>query len=356
MYRDRHLGKLLSIFLLLSVFYGVSVVPDTLEIMSDELNRSFQKLQEQEEPPYFLSYEITEVASALVGGSFGEVNSENFSVNRYLDIDLRVGNFELDNTREVPGGGFFGGLMGSETATIPIEDEEALRTTLWYQTNSEYRTALTEFTRVKSATQQNVEAEDKSGDFSPAPPSEFSMEQVSLEGDLAVWGQKLREYTRPFAAADFILTNNAQIDGTVETRWFVNSEGSKVSESSPLYRLVIAASSKADDGMVMQLVKTFEASTPAKLFDDESIMVAVATMIDNLKDLRVAPLVDPYTGPAILSGRATGVLFHEILGHRLEGHRQKSEEEGQTFKKKIGELVLPENFSVGFRSFSSRLG
>ena len=52
-----------------------------------------------------------------------------------------------------------------------------------------------------------------------------------------------------------------------------------------------------------------------------------------LKQLRDAPVIEPYTGPAILSGRAAGVFFHEILGHRIEGHRQKSESEGQTFKK-----------------------
>jgi len=69
-------------------------------------------------------------------------------------------------------------------------------------------------------------------------------------------------------------------------------------------------------------------------------------MIADLHALRAAPLVDPYTGPAILSGRASGVFFHEVFGHRIEGHRQKAEHEGQTFKKKVGEKVLPENFTV----------
>ncbi len=71
-------------------------------------------------------------------------------------------------------------------------------------------------------------------------------------------------------------------------------------------------------------------------------------MIADLQALRHAPVVAPYAGPAILSGRASGVLFHEIFGHRIEGHRQKREEEGQTFKRKIGERVLPETFSVFF--------
>ena len=58
--------------------------------------------------------------------------------------------------------------------------------------------------------------------------------------------------------------------------------------------------------------------------------------------------MEPYTGPAILTGQASGVFFHEILGHRLEGHRQKQESDGQTFKKQLNERLLPQSFSVYF--------
>jgi predicted Zn-dependent protease len=77
-------------------------------------------------------------------------------------------------------------------------------------------------------------------------------------------------------------------------------------------------------------------------------MKAVDKMIVDLKALRNAPVVDPYTGPAILSGRATAVFFHEVFGHRIEGHRQKNEAEGQTFKKMVGQPVLPNFLSVDF--------
>jgi predicted Zn-dependent protease len=57
-------------------------------------------------------------------------------------------------------------------------------------------------------------------------------------------------------------------------------------------------------------------------------------------------VAEPYDGPALLSGRAAGVFFHEVLGHRLEGQRQRGDEEGQTFTKKLNQLVLPEFLSV----------
>jgi predicted Zn-dependent protease len=79
-------------------------------------------------------------------------------------------------------------------------------------------------------------------------------------------------------------------------------------------------------------------------------------MIADLEALRNAPLVDPYTGPAILSGRAAAVFFHEVFGHRIEGHRQKSELEGQTFKKMVGQHVLPDFLSVVFDPTLRRYG
>src|SRR6202022_642681 len=66
----------------------------------------------------------------------------------------------------------------------------------------------------------------------------------------------------------------------------------------------------------------------------------------DLKDLRKAPAAEPYDGPALLSGRAAAVFFHEVLGHRMEGHRQKDEDEGQTFTKKVNKEVLPTFLSV----------
>ena len=62
--------------------------------------------------------------------------------------------------------------------------------------------------------------------------------------------------------------------------------------------------------------------------------------------LRKAPVAEPYLGPAILEGKAASVFFHEVFGHRIEGHRQKDEQEGQTFAKKVGQPIMPDFISV----------
>lgn len=318
---------------------------DVLDVMQDELNRSFKVLQEEPTPPYYLSYEITESASANISASFGEVINRGSSTTRYIDINLRVGDFSLDNTHPVEGGTVIPDLGAY---TIAIDDVDALRTTLWYRTDMAFKTALSQFTRVRNRVQTTVEADDKSGDFSVVEPSTYIEEKRELDADMELWGRKLQEYTHPFATSPVVQTNSASISGEVETRWFVNTDGSRVLVSQPYYRMVISATAKADDGMVLGLVRTFDSVAPDRLLKDEEVLATVNTMIDELKALREAPLVDPYTGPALLSGRATGVFLHEVLGHPLEGHRQKSEDESQTFRKQVGEQLLPEGFSVVF--------
>ncbi|HQL55631.1 MAG TPA: metallopeptidase TldD-related protein, partial [Phycisphaerae bacterium] len=126
----------------------------------------------------------------------------------------------------------------------------------------------------------------------------------------------------------------------------VNSEGSKLQFGRGAWRIGISASTIADDGMELRQFKAFDAAASEDLPDDADVQQAVDQVIAELLALRSAPVVDPYIGPAILMNRASGVFFHEIFGHRIEGHRQKDVEEGQTFAKKIGHEVLPAFMSV----------
>jgi predicted Zn-dependent protease len=179
---------------------------------------------------------------------------------------------------------------------------------------------------------------------------------VAVKADRAAWERKVRSYSRAFAAVPTLYDGGVDLSVVGETRWYVNSDGSAIQTSQATYRLMIHAMTKADDGMELPRSESFSAFTPEGLPDDTTVQKTVERMISDLAALRSAPIVEPYTGPAILSGRASGVFFHEIFGHRVEGHRQKNVEESQTFKKKLGEPVLPEAFSVYFDPTVTRVG
>jgi TldD protein len=329
-----------------------------LQAMKAELARSFETLKSQPTPPYFISYEITEDAVVSVTGSFGKIEQSSEDRRRQLDIDVRVGDFSLDNTHAIRSG--FPGFSSFDSFSfieMPIEDDpEAIRGTLWYYTDRKYKRAAEQLTQVKTNVQVKVEQEDKSADFSREPPEKYAEEIPPLKADRHEWEEKIRKYTAPFARYGDIYEAQATFMADRETRWYASTEGSEVQVSQVFYRLSIMAFTKAEDGMELPRYESYVAFTPEGLPDDAAVLTAVEKMIRDLQALRTAPVVDPYTGPAILSGRASAVFFHEVFGHRIEGHRQKEEEEGQTFKKKVNEKVLPESFSVFSDPTLGRLG
>jgi predicted Zn-dependent protease len=119
-----------------------------------------------------------------------------------------------------------------------------------------------------------------------------------------------------------------------------------VSTPSHVARLVIVARTRAADGMDLYRVETFESDELGRLPDQKTLLAKTEEMAKNLEALRVAPITEPFDGPAILSGRASAVFFHEVLGHRLEGQRQRGDEEGQTFTKLLDKPIMPSFISV----------
>ena len=130
------------------------------------------------------------------------------------------------------------------------------------------------------------------------------------------------------------------------TRYLVNSEGTDIIDDEVVYSIQISAMVRADDGMALENGRTFYARTVGQLPDDAALDREVAQMLKELEALRKAPVIDPYTGPAIMMPEASGVLFHEAVGHRLEGERQRDEEEGRTFKGQEGKQVIPAFLTV----------
>ncbi len=317
-----------------------------LQTMQTELARSLTALRAQATPPYFLSYGITEVHSTKLEAAFGAITDRNEARERVLDVEVRVGDYAFDNTHATSGGfPDFSDMMDfAGAASVPIDDDPvAIRAALWSQTDRRYRAAVAKLERVRAGAKLRVAAEDSSPDFSREPPEHYTEPAVDLPLDQGAWEGRLRRYTAPFARHADIYGGTATLTANVET-------------SQPMYRLQITAYSKADDGMELPRYESFYASTPDKLPDDQTILLAVDRMINDLQALRRAPVMDPYTGPAILSGRASAVFFHEILGHRLEGHRQKREEQGQTFTRRVNDAILPSGFSVYFDPTLQQLG
>jgi len=318
-----------------------------LGALEAEMQRNWSAFQKMSTPPFYLAYEVTEIDSVQVNGSFGTLVSSTADRTRFLDIDLRVGSAALDNYHPVRGN-MLAVLDNFNPVTVPIEDDSAaIRAAIWYQTDQRYKRSIEQWIAVQTNVKVKVENTDKAGDFSAGPVESFVEPVVKTANiDRKLWEEKVRKYTKPFRRFGNIYQADAMFSVTVETRSFVNSEGTRIQTSQPYYRLSVIAFAKADDGMELPKAETWYSSTLAGLPTDEAVLATVDKMTKDLMKLKLAPVMEPYTGPAILSPRATGVFFHEIFGHRIEGQRTKNEDDGQTFKDKVGQKILPDFLTV----------
>jgi predicted Zn-dependent protease len=292
--------------------------------------------------PYFLSYSVADAESVSINAEYGAITSSNETHSRTADVQVRLGSPVLDNTHDTH--------RTSALTTLPLplsDDRAAIERSLWYATNRGYGKALDALEKVKTEQQVRAKEEDSSADFSAEKPQdEILAAEPPLSVDRSAWESRLREISGVFRAYPHIFYDMAVLEATHETDYFVSSEGAKVAAPNHVARLVVVARTRAVDGMDLFRDETFEADSTGHLPDQAEVLKETAALAKGLDDLRLAPITEPYNGPAILSGRAAAVFFHEVLGHRLEGQRQRGDEEGQTFTKLLGKPILPSFLSV----------
>jgi predicted Zn-dependent protease len=326
--------------------------PALLDILSEELKRNFEALQKADPAPYYLAYEVTEEDAESVSGTFGALQSANSNRTRNFDVTIRLGSPKLDNYHRMQGdfAQFTAGIA------IPLEDNAAaIRRRIWLETDRVYRLASQRLIRLKTNTQVKAAEEDNSDDFSLEEPASSTQPPGKLSFNRNEWTAKVRKWSAGLGKHRGVLASSVTALASQQTRYLVNTEGTRVQHGRGFARILIGAFGKASDGMDLSATGSFEAEAPDRLPKDDVVMAEVETVGKRLSDLLRAPPVDPYVGPAILSGSSAGVFFHEIFGHRIEGHRQKDEAEGQTFTKSVDKNVLPEFLSVVFDPTRKRM-
>ena len=321
-----------------------------LNILHKEVNREMDGFKQSKTPPYYISYRVEHQKALYINCSFGYVKSVNEQNNRQLTTMVRVGSPKLDNYHQLRGGAQSNRRRTMEL--LPIEDDEtSIQQILWKSTNSEYLKGISLLSKIKGNLAINVEEEDKSEDFIITKPTEYYEAPVSFT-DLGVDKEALiamaKEYSDQFSKNPELTYGNVSVSVRNTRKYFVASDGSKIAENVPTIRMSLSAGIKADDGMNLPLYESYFGYHMNDLPSKEKVVNDIKNLMATLIAMKDAPVVDPYSGPALLSGNACGVYFHEIFGHRVEGARLKKESDAQTFKKKVGELVLPKDFSVVF--------
>lgn len=335
------------ILVLLLVFFAAAHLDATslIDILKSELQRNYAGLAKTNPPPYFMDYEVTEQVNVGFTAALGALVSETNSHIRGVDTTVRVGDYRFDSYHP------YKGSSGSFTNFSQLSldnDPNQIRRTLWLVTDHVYRASSRRLLQLKNDEQLLAEQKDVAADFSHETPETASQLPEPFTLDTAGWLTKVKALSSEFIKHSDILASEVTINGRHEVRTLVSTEGAAIEHGSNIYRFEVSAQGLTPDGMQLSTSATFEAADARRLPADSVLAAAVKKVADQLSALLKAPAAEPAVCPAILSGRASAVFFHEIFGHRVEGHRQKDVAEGQTFTKMLGESVLPSFLSVVF--------
>lgn len=323
-----------------------------LDAMSKELSRSFDQLKGRGSAPlYFLAYRVYDSEDLNLTASYGAIKSDGQHRRRILDVEARVGSMQTDSSHklrgdfEIPMERFF--LDSRSPVEFSIDDDEpAIRTALWLVTDDAFKRAQRNYIQVQANRTVKVIEEDQSADFSAAPPVVSIEKAMSATIESEEWRKRLRRLSAIYKQYPEVTDSDVRLEIDLDERFVTTSEGTRLRTQDRQARISTSVSTVAPDGMVLYLYDSIDVFNPEDLPDDAVIESKIRALADAIISLRKAPVAEPYVGPAILRGRASGVFFHEVLGHRVEGHRQKDEDEGRTFAKKVNQKIMPDFISV----------
>jgi TldD protein len=326
-----------------------------LAAMQAELDRSFKTLSAQDPPAYYLGYTITDTQRAEVSGSNGALLSSSENRNRWLEVSVRTGSYDLDNTHKV---GTRQEQRGGPGEPVPIDDDtEVLRRAIWLETDKQYKSAAEALIKIKTGKEVKVEtAEGAAPDFTHEQSHTYIGPETSFKLERKPWEEKVRAYTKEFRDSPAVINSIVTFTAQAQNAYQTSSEGTQLQYGQIRYRLELFIQGKAPDGMDLERYYNFDWVNPSDAPDDKAVYAAGATMRKELEGLVAAPINEPSVGPALLTGRAAAVFFHEVFGHRAEGHRQKDVAEGQTFAKKVDQPILPDFLSIVDDTTMRKLG
>lgn len=345
------IGILLSTFFIIFQFQSLKANPDSLLIiLQNELDREFKAFNDEEQPPYYISFRVDHLTSNQVEVSHGNILSNNKSTNRIFTPQVRIGSYQFDDTHEFDEGNnnYFPGLFNFGISELPIENNPlAIKHSIWLALDKTYKNSLRTYNIKQNLRKEGVN--DTIGDFSKAESQTYyeaplSPEEMDVDEKFLI--RKLKEISLILGEDTSVFSTSVSLKYGTNRKYFISTEGTSIVQNTKIAQLQIVTVIRNKDGNIYPQHTSIIGKCPVDLLSDESINDEIANMLALIEKIKSAKPAEPFAGPAILSPEAAGVFFHEIFGHRIEGHRLERSYDGQTFTDKIGQRVLPKSFSV----------
>jgi len=309
--------------------------------MGDEMQRSMNRLQIDKFPrPYFINYQIRHHHRVQVMASLGALLDSIANEKRTLFVNVRVGEPVFDSSTPESH------KRGVEQF-IPLDNKLlSLKHAIWRETDLRYKQAVMNLLKKQGRVFSGVEKHEWS-DFAKGNSPVVQINKVpSIAIDIQKWKNLARKVSASFQEVPELGKSRVKIIFDQTIRYYLDTDGNKIQDVTQLYRVVMDAWMKNPSGVQLHDQEFIYFTEPKEFPSDQELMRKAKNLMKSMIALKTAPKAEPHVGPVIFSPEATAILFHEALGHRLEGDRLRKTSDGKTFLKKLGTPILPDFLSI----------
>ena len=313
-----------------------------ISILEKSAKRSLEIKKPGFPSPFYTSFLLRDTEFFSIWSKDGSIFRNRFDPSRYAYCDLRVGSYKFDQTTD-------GGLKDNDDEsesysyiTMPCDDNssKALSLSLWKLTETKYREALTAYNQKESKQITSIDPNTRLSSFKKFPP----LKSIDFGNFKDIDQEKWISFSKKLSSWISKLPNlfNHWVDLSIfyENKIFVSTENRIIVQNSAIYTLYANLRSHAKDGNFIDQHYVVNCGEESELPTIEVAKKEILKKYSQLKDLVQARRINSFSGPVLLYPKPSGLLFHEAIGHRLEGSRHLSQGEGQTFKGQEGKRVL----------------
>lgn len=330
-----------------------------MKAMRDELSRSTTQLHLADlDKPYFIAYRVNDNTTTKVSATLGQLTDKTVYRGRRLAVEVRVGNYNLDNAN------FIGVHAGGEGScgchsTLPIDDDyDQIRREIWLATDSEYKAAAGKLSAKRSVLEHRQRGQELA-DFTPQHAITVAEKPAELNADMLAVENLARELSGLFRGSPEILNSGVDIFLINTYVRFIDSEGTSFTHAIPIVTLDVRASTQAGDGQPLWDGFRVYGTTGQALNHDE-LLTRTRELLTRIKALRTAPVLDSYNGPVLFEQDASAEVVSQVFAPALIASRIPISDEpaferqfqqvlaqfGGSLADKVGGRVLPGGFSL----------
>ena len=317
------------------------------QALKKELGRSMKELKAPGHPrPYYISYLFRDSQTIEIWARYGAICNDKKENKRNCYTDVRVGSYGYDHVTK-------GGLSDNSTESesyelleLPVEDsEDAIRFCLWRLTDAKYREAVSQFHGRKSRDVSYLDQNKALPSFQKVKGDKLASPVKNLKIDTDHYKNLVKKASEVFKAYPEIKSSFCEFNSEVVTKIYVNSEGCEKVWQQCIFSLsaYMWYHSKKVNQDYTHVVHTADLN---ELPDLRTFKKQIVEKIESLYALEKSHEMTSFAGPVLLAPKPAGLFIHEVVGHRLEGNRLLSENEGRTFKDRVGQKIMHGDLSI----------